>query len=99
MSKMSEIDQAIKDISNAAAVISDAASWLSKQLSNSEKDDPEPQKKELTLVDVRVVLADKSRAGHTYEIRELLHKYGANKLSDVDPKNYEALIRDAEEIQ
>lgn len=99
MSKMSEIDQAIKDISNAAAVISDAASWLSKQLSNSEEDDPEPQKKELTLVDVRVVLADKSRAGHTYEIRELLHKYGANKLSDVDPKNYEALIRDAEEIQ
>lgn len=99
MSKMSEIDQAIKDISNAAAVIRDAASWLSKQLSNSEEDDPEPQKKELTLVDVRVVLADKSRAGHTDEIRELLHKYGANKLSDVDPKNYEALIRDAEEIQ
>lgn len=99
MSKMSEIDQAIKDISNAAAVISDAASWLSKQLSNSEENDPEPQKKELTLVDVRVVLADKSRAGHTDEIRELLHKYGANKLSDVDPQNYEALIRDAEEIQ
>lgn len=44
-------------------------------------------------------LADKSRAGHTDEIRELLHKYGANKLSDVDPQNYEALIRDAEEIE
>ncbi|MCF2544260.1 DNA ligase [Ligilactobacillus ruminis] len=99
MSKMSEIDQAIKDISNAAAVISDAASWLSKQLSNSEEDDPEPQKKELKLEDVRAVLAEKSRAGHTDEIRELLHKYGANKLSDVDPQNYEALIRDAEEIQ
>lgn len=99
MSKMSEIDQAIKDISNAAAVIRDAASWLSKQLSNSEEDDPEPQKKELKLEDVRAVLAEKSRAGHTDEIRELLHKYGANKLSDVDPQNYEALIRDAEEIQ
>jgi len=99
MSKMSEIDQAIKDISNAAAVISDAASWLSKQLSNSEEDDPEPQKKELKLEDVRAVLAEKSRAGHTDEIRELLHKYGANKLSDVDPQNYEALIRDAEEIE
>lgn len=99
MSKMSEIDQAIKDISNAAAVIRDAASWLSKQLSNSEEDDPEPQKKELKLEDVRAVLAEKSRAGHTDEIRELLHKYGANKLSDVDPQNYEALIRDAEEIE
>lgn len=99
MSKMSEIDQAIKDISNAAAVISDAASWLSKQLSNSEEDDPESQKKELKLEDVRAVLAEKSRAGHTDEIRELLHKCGANKLSDVDPQNYEALIRDAEEIE
>lgn len=99
MSKMSEIDQAIKDISNAAAVISDAASWLSKQLSNSEEDDPEPQKKELKLEDVRAVLAEKSRAGHTAAIRTLLHKYGANKLSDVDPQNYEALIRDAEEIE
>lgn len=99
MSKMSEIDQAIKDISNAAAVISDTASWLSKQLSNSEEDDPKPQKKELKLEDVRAVLAEKSRAGHTAAIRTLLHKYGANKLSDVDPQNYEALIRDAEEIE
>ena len=50
----------------------------------------------LTLEEVRAVLADKSRAGHTAEIRELLKKYGASKLSLVDPKHYEALLRKAE---
>ena len=37
-----------------------------------------------------------SRAGHTAEIRELLKKYGASKLSLVDPKHYEALLREVE---
>ena len=47
---------------------------------------------------VRAVLADKSRAGHTAAVRELLQKYGAAKLSQVDPKHYEALMKDAEVI-
>jgi len=55
-----------------------------------------PAKPALTLEEVRAVLADKSRAGHTAEIRELLKKYGASKLSLVDPKHYEALLREAE---
>ena len=41
---------------------------------------------------------EKSRAGHTAGVRELLQKYGACKLSQVDPANYEALLRDAEVI-
>ena len=54
------------------------------------------KKPELKLEDVRAVLAEKSRAGHTAAIRTLLQKYGASKLSAVDPKHYEALIKDAE---
>jgi hypothetical protein len=45
---------------------------------------------------VRKVLAERSRAGYTAQIRELLHKYGASKLSAVDPKDYEALLFDVE---
>ncbi len=40
----------------------------------------------------------KSRAGHTAEVRALLKKYGAAKLSEIDPANYEALMKDAEVI-
>ena len=49
-----------------------------------------------TLEQVRAVLAEKSRAGHTATIRELLQKYGAAKLSLVDPQHYEALLKDVE---
>ncbi len=32
------------------------------------------------------------------EVRALLQKYGAAKLSEIDPANYEALLQDAEVI-
>ena len=54
------------------------------------------KRQELRLEDVRAVLADKARIGHTDQIRELLRKYGADRLSAVDPKHYEALLRDVE---
>lgn len=101
MSKMAEMDATIKDLRDAAAAINEAADWLYQQFSGSEEQpaaEPAPKKPEIKLEDVRAVLADKSREGHTAEIREFLHKYGANKLSGVDPANYEALLRDAEEL-
>jgi len=56
----------------------------------------EEKKPDLKLENVRAVLAEKSRAGHTAAIRTLLQKPGASKLSAVDSKHYEALIKDAE---
>lgn len=57
---------------------------------------PVPEKKPLKLEEVRAVLAEKSRAGHTAEVRALLNKHGADKLSDIDPAEYPALLADAE---
>ena len=54
--------------------------------------------KEYTLEDVRAALADKSRAGHTEAVKELISKYGADRLSAIDPSNYAALMADAEVI-
>ena len=60
---------------------------------------PEPPKpKALTLEDVRVVLAEKSRNGATAQVKALLGKYGAEKLSEVSSENYAALLKDAEGI-
>lgn len=56
----------------------------------------EPEEKALTLEEVRAVLAEKSRAGHTAEVKALLLKHGADKLSDIDPAQYPALLADAE---
>ena len=57
---------------------------------------PAPEEQPLTLEEVRMVLAEKSRAGHTAEVRALLVKHGAEKLSDIDPARYPALLADAE---
>ena len=54
------------------------------------------EEKPLTLEEVRAVLAEKSRSGHTEEVRELLAKHGADKLSEIDPAEYAALLSEAE---
>ena len=54
------------------------------------------QSKPLTLEQVRAALAEKSRAGHTAEVKALLIKHGADKLSDIDPAEYPALLAEAE---
>lgn len=103
MSKMSDMAMTIEELRSAAAAINEAANWLAAQFSsNSDVTtvvEAKPEKKpELTLEEVRAVLAEKSRAGHTATIRTLLQQYGAKKLSGVDPKHYEALLKDAEEL-
>lgn len=98
---MSDMAMVIEELRNAAATIKDTAYWLAEQFSVSEETVSVEKaitenKSELTLEQVRGILAEKSRNGHTAEIRSLLEKYGATKLSAVDPKHYEALLKDAE---
>ena len=97
MSKMSEMSATIEELRRCAAAISDAADWLAEQFSGNEPvPETAPAEPVLTLEAVRAVLADKSRAGYTAQIRSLLQKYGANKLSGVAPDNYKALLADVE---
>lgn len=55
-----------------------------------------PAEKPITLEQVRAVLAEKSHDGKTDAVRSLLQKYGAPKLSGIDPQHYKALLADAE---
>lgn len=105
MSKMAEMAQTIEELRTAAASINAAVDWLYQHFSgdvDETQTTDAPVKKELKpelkLEDVRAVLAEKSRAGHTAEVRALLKKYGAAKLSEIDPANYEALMKEAEVI-
>jgi uncharacterized protein YicC (UPF0701 family) len=67
------------------------ARWEEQEPAKAEPQ-PKPEPKMLTLVEVRAVLADKSRDGHTEQIRTLLEKYGASKLSEIDPARYRDLL-------
>lgn len=56
----------------------------------------EPKKKEITLEEVRAKLAEKSQAGLTAEVREIIKKYGSSKLSEIAPEHYADVLKDAE---
>lgn len=82
------------------------ASSIGVLLTALESDEGVPKKEEKAnqnektyeIEDVRKILVDKSRLGHTAKIRELLEKYGAKKLSDIDPSNYKDLVADVEKL-
>lgn len=56
-------------------------------------DKPKPS---IKLEDLRALLASKSQAGLGNEVRELIKKYDATKLSDVYPDQYAAIFAEAE---
>ena len=97
MSKMSELDLCVGELRSAAQSLNTVADSLTSLFSGSQPETSvQPTSKPLTLEEVRAVLAEKSRNGHTAKIRELLEKHGAAKLSEIDPKKYAALLAEAE---
>lgn len=59
----------------------------------------EPQVEEVkqpTLEEVRGLLARKSQEGKSAEVKALIDKFGASRLSEIQPENYLALMAEAE---
>ena len=54
------------------------------------------QESPATLEGIRALMAQKTQEGKSKEIRELLQKYGAAKLSAVKPEDYPALMQEAQ---
>ena len=59
---------------------------------------PAEEEKVPTFEEIRGAMALKIQEGHSDEIRGLLIKYGASKLSDIDATHYVAFMRDVEAI-
>lgn len=78
-------NEALKEINASLAKISAAIQSMI---------EPEQPK----LEDVRKVLAEISRSGKTAEMKALLERFGATKLSDIASEKYSALLAAAEEI-
>lgn len=101
MGKMSELSLLLDEYREANRRASELADEICAMLSG---DQPPAhteveERKPLTLEEVRAVLADKSKDGFTDQIRDLLKKYGSDRLSGIDPTNYQALLADAEELK
>lgn len=53
----------------------------------------------ITLEEVRSVLAELSRDGKTQEVKAILKRHGASRLSEVNPDEWEAILDEAAEIR
>lgn len=58
-----------------------------------------PASPSIKLEDVRTVLAEISRSGKTAQMKGLLGRFGAAKLSDVKAEDYPALLEAAKEVK
>lgn len=101
MSQMNELSKTVDELKNAANLLSSVADSLLDLFSGTggssdeaKEKQPKATKEKLTLESVRAVLAEKSRAGHTADIKALLEKHGASKLSEIDPKKYKKLLEE-----
>ena len=58
-----------------------------------------PQTVSVTLEVLRIALAEKARAGFTNEIKSLIAKYDAEKLPELAPAHYAALLAEVERLE
>lgn len=92
--KLNEIVATVSEIVNT---INDIVGSIESAFSSS-PEKPKEEKKSVTLEEVRAVLAEKSRSGKTVEVKELLTKFGVNKLSELDASKYDELLKETEGI-
>ena len=109
MDKMFELINALNALTKAIAVLTEkiTTEYLDtfETIYDPEKDEsqdttakkqPTPESQTVTFVQLRSRLSEISRSGHTAEVKELIAKYGADKLSDLAESDYAALLAEAE---
>ena len=99
MSKTSELDMAVTELLRCGEALINMADAL-RGMFSSDISEPQaqarPEASAYSLEDVRALLLAKNRAGSREEVKALLLKHGAERLSDIDPSEYAALMTEAE---
>ena len=91
------LSEGLADLFSGSAEEKQPIKKSSAKKKSAEEPKPEaPEEKALTLEDVRAVCADKSRSGFTAEVKAILNKHGVEKLSEVNPAEYKALLAEVE---
>ena len=92
--KLVNVANLLKDLTYAVVTIAEEFGEV-KVVKEEKKEEPE---KKYTFEEVRRVLSEKSGAGFTDQVRELLQKCGASRLSEIQESDYAFLMKAAEEM-
>lgn len=90
---------AVKLIRSLADILEEISKISNDDASDKRKGKRSETDKKVTLEDVRGLLAKLSQHGKASDVKELIAKYGANKLSEINEEHYADLLKEAEGIK
>ena len=90
------VAEGLRGLAKAEGGTKDKAVKEQKQDTVKEQKQNAVQEQPATLEGIRALMAQKTQEGKSKEIKELLQKYGAAKLSAVKPEDYPALMQEAQ---
>ena len=98
-----DVVQDMRSLANSLQTIADSLQGNTPEQPTAaqQPDHTEPSKPavpKIAIDQVRAVLAEKSGEGKTAQVKALLYKYDAGKLSGVKPEDYAALMEEAKKL-
>lgn len=94
---MNELDLLLNELTEAAQHFMDLVNDLRSMFTT--KEEPVEEEKTISFTELRALCANKSRAGHTEEIKAMIQDTGANRLSEVEPNRYGELYKRVEALR
>lgn len=98
MGKVKEFSILLDELKKCVEMLAEVSAGLTELIGGAEEQTPKEEKKPVTLEEVRQVLAERARAGFTAEIKAIITKHGAAKLSEIDPAEFESVLAEAEAL-
>jgi CHASE3 domain sensor protein len=95
--KMSELDLLLGEFEQAVNHVQELAKEIRAFFTT--KEEPAEEEKPISFTELRALCANKSRAGHTEEIKAMIQDTGANRLSEVEPNRYRELYQRVEALR
>ena len=95
--KMSELDLLLGEFEQAVNHVQKLAKEIRAFFTT--KEEPAEEEKPISFTELRALCANKSRAGHTEEIKAMIQDTGANRLSEVEPNRYRELYQRVEALR
>jgi hypothetical protein len=95
MNRNELIIEIVNNLRQLAKSIEDFIGVMNVDNEDKKLDDEQIKAEPITLEQVRAVLAEKSQSGKQPEVKALILKFGANKLTDINPSCFEELLKEA----
>lgn len=96
-----QISRSLEDIAACIRLIGEEPETVNEFNAGAGKEiiSPDPvEEPKVSLEDIRLVLATKSKAGKTAQVKALLSKYGVAKLSALDEAHYNDMLKEGEAL-